>query len=139
MACLTIAFEKDRQSWILRGCSDSGWPLDGAWTVQLDKGQPLLVGPNAYWQAADAPTLYVRAAFDTRQDSATLAWERLGAPRGECRFPIEPDGQMRTYEVKLSSATDYSGPCKRLLLRPIDAGREGATVKVTYIGVKRPE
>ena len=132
-------FENDRQSWTLRHCSDEGWPLEGAWTVHLDEGKPLIVGPDAYWLAADAPTVYVRAAFDTQQEAATLAWEGLGGPGGECRFPIQPDGEMRTYEVKLSSAPGYAGACKRLLLRPIDAGKQGATVRLQYIGVKRPQ
>ncbi len=132
------SFEKNRQSWTLRHASDQGWPLDGAWTVKLDEGTPLLVGPDTYWLAADLPTVYIRAAFQTQQDVATLAWEGLDAPGGECRFPIQTDGQVRTYEVPLSSATGYTGACKRLILRPIDGGKKGATIRLHYLGAKRP-
>ncbi len=132
-------FEKDRQSWTLRDCFDAGWPLDGGWTVNLDKGRPLVRGPDAYWLAADAPTVYVRAAFGTGQATAVLAWEGLGGPGGECPFPVQPDGQVRTYAVNLSSTAGYTGPCKRLLLRPVDAGKQGGTVRLEYIGASRPQ
>ena len=132
------SFHKDRQSWTLRDCSDQGWPLDETWNVSLNEGQPLLRGPDAYWLAADAPTMYVRAAFNTQQDTAVLAWEGLNGPGGQCSFPVQPDGQMRTYEVDLSSLPAYTGPCQRLLLQPIDAGKQDATVHVQYIGATRP-
>lgn len=132
-------FESDRQSWTLRGCSDAGWPLDGSWIVHLDADRPLMVGPDAFWLAADVPTIYVRAAFNTQQDSAILSWEALNGPGGECRFPVQSDGSLRTYEVKLSTAPGYDGPCRRLILRPMDTGKPGATVQLQYLGVNRPQ
>jgi hypothetical protein len=135
---LDYSFEKDRQSWTLRQGSDEGWPLDGAWTVHLEEGKPSMVGPDTFWLAADVPTIYVHAAFDTQQDTAILEWEGLGAPGGECRFPIQSDGQLRTYKVELSSVSGYTGVCKRLILRPTDEGRKGSTVRLKSIGVHRP-
>ena len=130
------SFEKDRQSWTLRGCSDQGWPLEGGWTVKLGQGKPQLRGPDAYWLAEAASTMVVRAAFNTGQDTAVLAWEGLDGPGGECSFPVQSDGQMRNYKVDLSSASAYTGICRRLVIRPIDAGKEGATVQLEYVGVR---
>ncbi len=132
-------FKQNRQGWTLRSCTDAGWPITAGLAVTLASGTPLLIGPNALWEAAQAPTIYVRAAFDTGQDTAVLAWERLEGKGGELRFPVQSDGEMRTYVVDLGAAPDYEGPCTRLSLRPIDAGREGATVRVEYIGTRRPE
>jgi hypothetical protein len=132
-------FDKDRQGWTLRACSDTGWPVAGAMEVLLDEGEPLLVGPDAFWDASDMPGVFVRAAFDTGQDEAALAWEGLGGQTGEVRFPVQPDGAMRTYEVDLSAAPGYTGNCKRLALRPVDAGRQGAKVRVEYVGAQRPD
>ena len=107
--------------------------------VPLDAGEPLLVGPDAFWDASEMPRVFVRAAFDTGQDEAALAWEGIGGQTGEVRFSVQPDGEMRTYEVDLSAAPGYTGNCKRLALRPVDAGRQGAVVRVEYVGARRPE
>lgn len=57
---------------------------------------------------------------------------------GTIRVGVDLDiGGAITYEVQLSSARTYTGTCKRLLLCPIDAGRQGATVRRQYIGVNR--
>ncbi len=130
------SFQKDRQSWTVRDAADQGWPLDGTWAIHLNQNKPLLVGPDAFWQADDVPVLYVRAAFNTQQETASLIWEKTDGSRGERRFSVQPDNQMRTYEVKLADAQGYSGPCRRLLLRPIDAGKPEAIVRVQYIGVR---
>ncbi|MCA9152501.1 MAG: hypothetical protein KDA92_24530 [Planctomycetales bacterium] len=132
-------FRNDRQSWTLRNCTDAGWPIESEWTVHLDDGKPLLVGPDAYWSAEKVPTIYLRAAFETQQDTARLAWEQLNGPGGDIRFSVEPDGKMHTYEISLAANTSYQGTIKRLLIRPVDQGTKGATVRIESIGCERPE
>jgi len=131
-------FDKDRASWTLRNCKDAGWPIRGAMEVNLSAGQALLLGPDAFWDTADMPVVHVRAAFSGEQKEAAIAWEGLGHQGSEVCFPVQADGQMRTYTVELSADPAYRGTCKRLMLRPVDASGEGATVKVAYIGARKP-
>jgi hypothetical protein len=135
---LNYVFHQNRQSWTLHGCADDGWPLDGNWTVHPKGQDSRIVGPDAFWLAEKVPSIYVRAAFDSQQDTATLAWERLDGTNGEYRFPVQPDGEMRTYEVKLAAAPKYAGPCKRLILR-LDNADDQRTIRLEYIGVEQPQ
>jgi len=136
-------FAADRQSWTLRDCKDSGWPIAGAWTVALDGKKPVLVGPQAFWEAGDMPRLYVRAAFETGANEATLRWERFGKSGNEkwgaITFDVTPDGAMRTYAVDLSASQDYEGACTKLELHPATDGAVGRGVVVESISGRRME
>ena len=134
----SYVFVGDRQSWTLRQCHDAGWPLDTVWAVTLEGAKPTLVGPHTLWKGADAPRLYVRAAFDTGQTEAILGWERLNAEAGEIRFDIDPGGVMRTYEIDLSASPAYQGLCTRLLLRAPHDKAAGRNVRVASIGFSPP-
>lgn len=141
---LNYRFDKDRQSWTLRDCSDTGWPMADAWVVRPTGEKSLLAGPDVFWNAASVPVIYVRAAFDTGLGGAELVWEGFRAegqaPQGSVRFPVVSDGVMRTYKITLQGTENYAGACKRLSLRPAPSvTKEGATVRVEYIGTERPE
>lgn len=129
------SFESDRQSWILAGAKDDGWPLDGAWKVTLDGADSRLVGPSAFWSTDALPVVYVKAAFDTGRDRATLRWEGFGGEGGGAvAFDVVPDGVMRTYRVELAGAEGYGGTATRLVLQPGSDGAAGRSVTVARIG-----
>lgn len=135
-------FEDDRQDWTHRGVTDAGWPMKGEWKINLSSGrQGQLIGPETFWQAADAPILEIEAAFQTEAKSVTIVvepfdqkqdmgdyaqWgdvqrrpgrtERLTVP-----LEIQGDGKYRTYRVDLSKVKRYRGPMVRLNLLLPDA------------------
>lgn len=128
-------FEKDRQSWVLADASDSGWPIEGAWKVSLDGKNPRLIGPNAFWETADVPVVYLHAAFDTGSTAATLRWEGFqGQGGGAVPFEVIPDGEMRTYTIDLADAKGYEGIATRLVLIPKTDGAEGRSVTLKRLG-----
>jgi len=134
-------FARDRQSWILRGATDAGWPLEGSWRVELsEEEQAALLGHKTLWEAERLPRLYLRAAFDTGETEARLRWERFGmegAERfGEVEFAVIPDGEMRTYEIELAGAEGYEGLCTQLVLLPTrEAG--GGSVSLERLSPRR--
>lgn len=132
-------FETSRQSWTLADAQDDGWALKGSWPVRLNGERPRLVGPDAFWAAADMPVVYVEAAFDTGSTKATLRWEgvRGGKGGGAVNFDVIPDGTMRTYAVDLSSSEAYRGMGTRLVLVPKTDGKADRTVTVKHIGATK--
>jgi hypothetical protein len=133
-------FQKDRQSWVLAHATDGGWPLDGAWRVTLENAKSRLVGPNAFWDTARVPTIYLRAAFNTGTEAATLRWEGFqGAPGGSRTFAVISDGVMRTYAIDLRESPGYTGMATRLILQPGGDGDPGRWVTVERIGTTPPD
>lgn len=132
-------FAKDRQSWFLRDCTDAGWPIDGAWHVHLDGENPRIVGPRVFWNAADYPKVYIRAAFKTGSDRVFLRWDGFGdSPSGEVLFNAIADGVMRTYEVTLEGHKQYEGACSRLTIVPKHDGEEEHSVAIESISFHPP-
>jgi hypothetical protein len=131
-------FESDRQGWHYQNATDAGWPIQGELNIQLDGDDPQLIAPPSFWQAADAPTLYIRAAFHTQQKTAQIFWTKFGekGPK-QIDLPIIPDDQYRTYEVQLADSPDYTGPIVGLRFDPVPAGEKGEWVKVKSIGFKK--
>ncbi len=134
-------FLNDRQGWTFDGAKDAGWPIQGAWKVKQCANNTMLRGPDTFWNAADMPMLHLRAAFDTGQDYAFLRWERVGKQStqrfGEVRFPVISDGKMRNYTIDLSQSAAYTGPCNRLILRPMCDSFKGRGVTLEEIGAKK--
>ncbi len=117
-----FTFEEDRQSWTLRNARDAGWPLNGRWEVSLEDASAVLVGPDVLWDSRDAPTVVIRAGFDTAEAFPELRWESLAADgasgSGQVRFEVIPDGVVRRYVVRLAGSDDYRGMIKRLSIAP---------------------
>lgn len=134
-------FTKDRQHWWLVDANDTGFPLKDCWRLQVEQDDPQLFGPEGCWKAKDAPTIFVRAAYRTKNKTAELFWETADRPgfRAEqsVKFAIVPDGTMRTYEVDLSSSPKYRGTIRRLRFDPVETGRAGETVGVEFISAKK--
>ena len=97
---------------VVRERPDTGFPLKDCWRLKVELDDPQLFGPERCWQAKDAPTIFVRAAYRTTNKTAELFWETADKSgfRGEqsVKFAIVPDGKMRTYEVDLSLVGEVS-------------------------------
>ncbi len=132
-------FSNDRQSWTLADAQDEGWPISGKWRVTLTGKNARLIGPSASWDAADMPTVYLRAAFDTGKTFATLRWEGFhGSEGGHVRFDVIPDGEVRTYAIQLSDAEAYRGRCTRLVIVPATDGEPGRNVTIHRLSHTKP-
>lgn len=135
-------FAKDRQHWIYGNATDTGWPIRGALKVKLDRADPQLYSPDAFWPAAKAPKLYVKAAFHGGGSTAQIFWNRFDARDVDAKrsitFPLVSDGKMRVYAVDLSKSPEYKGDIIKLRFDPTDGGQAGASVEIKSIGFVKP-
>jgi hypothetical protein len=131
-------FEKDRQGWRYANASDGGWPIKGELDVRLDGADPQMIGPAAFWQAADAPVLYIRAAFATKLQTAQVMWTTWDGATRSMDLAIEPDGAYRTYAVRLADSAEYKGVIMGLRFDPAAEGTKGEWVRVKSIGFGKP-
>ncbi len=134
-------FMEDRNHWHYVNCRDTGWPVEKGIHVLLEGEDPQIIGPTGFWHAADAPTLFIRAACRTSGSDAQIFWSKLGR-RGfteeDCvKFEITPDGVMRTYTVDLASSPRYDGMIAGLRFDPTTTGREGDFIKIESISFLR--
>ncbi|MEI6646233.1 MAG: hypothetical protein WCP12_09355 [bacterium] len=121
---LSWIFEKDRLCWYYQGeAIDTGWPIKGALNITY-KNDPhaLLVGPETFWHATEAPVAEIEAAFSGSVSNQTCIAQLVIRSTGEHASLIYPldvtsDGIMRTYRVKLNTKPAYIGAMKQLLLR----------------------
>ncbi len=134
-------FATDRQHWHYNNATDTGWPIRGELHVRLDGPDPKLIGPAAFWHAADGPKLYIRAAYHTKQKTATVMWrtytERGYDEKKSVTFPIQPDGEYHTYEIDLSASPQYTGPITGLRFDPTPTGEKGDFVKIQWISFRK--
>jgi hypothetical protein len=133
-------FASDRQHWWYMNAEDAGFPIKGMLKLKVEKNDPQMYGPEGFWDAKDAPKLFIRAAYLTKNKTAEVFWET--AEKGfqasqSVKFAVETDGKIRTYEVDLSAAANYKGKIRRLRFDPVEAGEAGETVDVEFISVKK--
>lgn len=146
-------FDKDRCHWRYENAKDGGFPVRDALQIDVAAAGAALVSPDLFWQAADAPVLYVEAAFTGGVSSASAAfahfgeddrkaWDQWGPKTRKpyvwpeaLSFPVTGDGKMRIYEVKLSARPDYRGAMRALRLN-FPASKEPCNLR--YIGFIKP-
>jgi hypothetical protein len=131
-------FEEDRQGWSYKsGLYDTGFPINGYVRVLTVSSDPYMLGPETLWQASAAPRVYVRARYNTTNTSAKFYWSKFSSPgftdANSKSFTIISDGQFHTYEVDLSSDSDYSGAIKQLRFDPVSSGGSGQYVDIASI------
>lgn len=130
-------FAHDRQGWRFNNAADTGWPLDGAWHVLLEKDDPQIASPDVFFDAADCIAITIRAAISSRHSRATLFWRRLEAGAsvtgGTVDFPIQGDGVMRDYTVPMKDRENFQGKILGLRLDPVPSGTAGEWIKLEAI------
>jgi hypothetical protein len=136
-------FERDRQHWHFVNARDTGWPLQGEWHVLLEDNDPQLISPDGFWRAAEAPTLYVRAAYRGAAKRAQLFWKTYAQPdfseQNTVQFEIIGDGEYRTYAVPLSAAPGYRGVITGFRFDPAPDGQNGDYIKIKSITATAPD
>jgi hypothetical protein len=133
-------FASDRRHWWFVNAADSGYPIRGHLRVKTEGDDPHMFGPEGFWAAKDAPTVYVRAAHHTKNAVAELFWETADHPgfdvNQSVRFAVVPDGKYRTYAVDLSAAPTYRGFIRRLRFDPVATGAPGEFVDIEFISAR---
>ncbi len=134
-------FTSDRQHWWFANAEDAGSPIEDHLRLKLEKDDPQLYGPEGFWDAGDAPKVYIRAAYRTTNKVAELFWETAAKPgfpaEQKVRFTVEPDGKFHTYEVDLSASPAYRGKIRRLRFDPVESGAAGDFVNLEFLSVKK--
>lgn len=134
-------FATSRQHWWFQNAEDAGYRLNGGIHLKMEGDDPRMYGPEGCWEATEAPTIFIRAAYRTRNKTAQLFWQTAAKPgfseEQSIRFPIEPDGKFRTYEVRLSSAAAYRGTIRQLRFDPVESGGAGESVDVQFISTRQ--
>ncbi|WP_395749889.1 hypothetical protein [Prosthecobacter sp.] len=137
------SFAQDRQGWHYQNASDSGWPVKDCLSVVLEQDDPQLISPMTFWQAADAPSLIIDAAFHTQQKQGTVMWQSFGqkgfSAANLLTFPLVADGHFHRHVIPLSSAASYQGGMLRLRIDPVGSGEPGAWMKVRSIRLAASE
>jgi hypothetical protein len=137
----TFTFATDRQGWHHVNAGDAGWKLDGLWVVKLEKDDPQLISPPGFWPAEAAKILLIEAAFQTTQRTGQVFWSTLEADfheKASVTFPVQGDGEFRTYAIDLSANPLYRGGVTQLRLDPIPRGAKGDWVKIRSIRLRNP-
>ncbi len=131
-------FAHNRQHWTYAGAHDTGWPIEGCLNVSLAGRHPHLISPPCFWQAAQAPVLYIDAAFKTTEKSGRVGWRSFHQADfswpSRVAFPIKGDGRYHHYAIRLAGQKTYHGPMAQLRIDPVTTGQRGAWVKVRSIG-----
>ena len=131
-------FRNDRRGWYHTTTDDTGFPWPGYWRVNLDTSDPYVTGPLDHWDAADVPTIYVRARYSTAGSSSALIFFSIASSPGfvggrSASFTVIRDGQYHTYAVNMSSHIDYSGMIQQIRFDPVPNGSVGQYVDIDYI------
>lgn len=117
-------FTKGRQSWLCRNATDSGWRGGEAFEVKWNAADPSLESPLFFRRAEECGTVLIEAAFTTAEKNARIYWSTRETPGMDeahsVSLPIQGDGVMRTYTVKLREAPLYRGGLMKLRLDPAD-------------------
>lgn len=109
----TYAFRGDRQHWIYRGASDSGWPIRGGLDLSLAALDAQLIGPDGFWEASGATKLTLDGSFDSGITGVKVFWKRYDSPEfseaKSARLEVEADGKRRRFVLNLGSLPEYRG------------------------------
>ena len=134
-------FDNDRQHWYFAHASDTGWPIKGCLDIRLSDDTSQIIGPCDFWNAEDAPKLYLSAAFHTSSHQATVFWKLLDdeefSAAKSVAFAVIPDDTYRTYTIDLSSHPDYTGAVKQIRIDPTTSPESGQSVEIKQITFRR--
>ncbi|NBP24585.1 MAG: hypothetical protein EBU81_08565 [Proteobacteria bacterium] len=134
-------FRHDRQHWTVRDATDSGFPMSGAWTVQLGEHVAHLESGGRCWRAEEASSLKLRVASTGGPMTTRIYWKRSGDNHfdRDRSVPLElaGDGQVRSHRVELASAPGYRGLITGLAIEAGPRSRSGDTLTLHSIELVR--
>jgi len=143
-------FTKDRQHWRSHAAdpkeTDAGWPIKNYIQLDLSKRGMTAFSPPTLWQAKEAPTLYIEAAFKTDQKKSMVAWTNYKGDKhtpshhaeNRVTFDIIGDEKFRTYKIDLASKQSYTGVLSYLMFKPVLKPEKGwVKVKRIWFGKSR--
>jgi hypothetical protein len=137
-----FAFVSDRQHWVYRNTTDSGWPLvDNRLRISLNSSDPQLWSPPTAFPASAVPNLYICAALNMANPNSRNVGQLFWLTNGSAsfnesqssQFSLLTDGQFHIYELNLSSFTNYSGLITQLRFDPVYSGDPGDYVDVAWV------
>ena len=132
-------FRRDRQHWTYVNATDAGAPVRGHLRVLVDKNDPQMIGPPAYFRAEDVPKLYVRGAWRSKQAQAQSFWSTPGQGFSAAQsllFNAVNDGSVQTIEVDMTAAPLWKDWITGLRFDPVPSGADGEYVDVYSISYK---
>lgn len=104
-------FRNSRRQWYYQNATDEGWPISRELRIKLN-GRAAMIGPTAFWNAADAPVLMIKAAFPPGVRKAKVVWKGFRGSFDEhnsMEFDVKDDGRMRPYLIPLTTSPTYTG------------------------------
>ena len=137
-----FVFDTDREHWRFEQTTDSGWPfVNQRLRVNLNSGDPQMWSPRTAFRAAEAPKLYIRAAFQIANPAGRangqVFWEANNtgglSQAQSIIFPVVADGQYHTYELDLAATGNYSGLITQLRFDPAFNGEPGDNMDIKAI------
>ena len=135
-------FTDNRLGWQLFRCTDTGWPLQGEWHIQLKQRHGQLFSPFWIWRAETAPVLYIQAAVDSKANTGKVWWADLDTGRFAndrvVSWQVVPDGKMRVYAIHLAQQPTYQGALTGLRIDPPATGNTVDSIRIKYIGFQKP-
>ena len=135
-------FTQDRQHWIYRNTTDTGWPIKAELNIGLSNENVQLISPEGLWSAANNKTLYINAAFPANTKSFVVQWERPDSsgfsPAKSVSCEVIKDGKYHVYAVDMTKSSEYKGMISRLQILPNPDGIRDGRLKVKSIGFVKP-
>ena len=137
-----FVFDTDREHWRFEQTTDTGWPfVNQRLRVNLNSGDPQMWSPRTAFRAADAPKLYIRAAFQIANPAGRangqVFWEANNtgglSQAQSIIFPVTADGQFHTYELDLAATGTWTGLITQLRFDPAFNGEPGDYMDIKAI------
>lgn len=130
-------FKTDRQHWSVKGGTDQGYPLDGAWRIQAKGGALSLRSSVCRWLGADAGKVTLDLAWKGATGPWRLYWrtadDRSTSKERSVAFDVVGDGVSRSLSVDLGASPAYRGVIIGLELRPDQDSNPGDLLTVHRI------
>jgi len=136
-------FTKDRRHFHYHDAVDTGFPIRGELNIKVTGHDPQIISPACFFKAADAPKIWVEAAFHQTAPQARLRWKRLDddqfSEEKTVTFSVKPDGEYHRYELNPAAANTYRSAITGLRLDPIIAAGKEASVRIRSLSLTPPK
>lgn len=134
-------FTSDRQHWIYKGTTDSGWPIKGFLNINLTKGAAM-VSPTLLLKTSEVSSMQLNAAYNSSSASkGAVYWRKFGekgfSEENSQEFDIPKDKQFHLIDIPLRKNPRYNGNIVQIKVVLSKGGvNQGDMVKVKSIDFK---